>query len=211
MKAGRIFAGQKFTRWTVVSKSKSIRYVNGTSVPIWLCKCDCGSTKEVRAVHLRSGKSGSCGCLQKEIAAETSFKHGEHNAPMYVVWVALLQRCENPKNKSYKNYGARGITVCPEWHDYAIFHRDMAPAYQNGLTIDRKNNDQGYSPENCRWVSNKVNCRNRPKVLMVDWQGISLPLNDLAERYGIKQHTLYSRYRLKGWPLEKSLNHPIAH
>lgn len=205
MKSARIQVGQTFTRWTVVSKAETIKYRNSHSAQIWLCRCDCGTTKEVRATHLRSGRSGSCGCLHKEIASATSFKHGDHKSPMYEVWTQLIQRCENPNNKAYKNYGARGINVCAEWHEYEVFLRDMGPTYQSGLTIDRKDNDGNYAPDNCRWVTNKVNCRNQQRSILVDWNGTSTALNDLAELHGINLNTVYARYRLKGWTLRQSL------
>lgn len=205
MKTKRIEAGDVFTRWTVIEKAVSIRGKTGGLTSIWLCKCDCGISKKVRAIHLRSGRSASCGCLHKEIASASSFKHGDHKSPMYVVWCAIVQRCKNPKNKSFKNYGARGITVCPEWHEYAAFLRDMGPTYQSGLTIDRKENDGGYEPGNCHWVTNKVNCRNQQRSIRVEWNGVLTALNDLAEAHGVRLLTAYSRFKLKGWTLRQSL------
>lgn len=205
MKSARIQAGDVFSRWTVLSKAVSRKTLGGTCRPYWSCQCECGSVVEVQAVHLRSGRSASCGCLQREVASATSFKHGDHKSPMYEVWTQLIQRCENPKNKAFKNYGARGISVFPEWHDYAAFLRDMGPAYQSGLTIDRENNDGNYEPGNCRWVTNKVNCRNQQRSIRVEWNGALVALNDLSEAHGVRLLTAYSRYRIKGWTLRQSL------
>lgn len=205
MKSKRIEAGDVFTRWTVLARSVSRKTPCGSVRPYWSCRCECGSVTEVQATHLRSGRSASCGCLHKEIAAAYNLKHGDRKSPMYEVWTQLIQRCENPKNKSFKNYGARGITVHPEWHEYAAFLRDMGPTYQSGLTIDRKDNDLGYAPGNCQWVTNKVNCRNQQRSIRVEWKGVLTSLNDLADSHGVRLHTAYARYRLKGWTLHQSL------
>ena len=205
MRRARIKVGAVFSRWTIVSKAETIRYPNGHSAQVWICRCACGVMKEVRATHIRSGKSGSCGCLHKEIASSVSLKHGDRKSAMYEVWTQMIQRCENPKNKAYKNYGARGIRVCTEWHDYPVFLRDMGPTYQHGLTIDRKDNDGNYEPSNCRWVTNKVNCRNQQRTIRVEWDGVPTALSDLAEQHGVRLLTAYSRYRLKGWSLRQSL------
>lgn len=201
----RIEVGQKFNRWTVIERAASLREACGSKTPVWVCRCDCGKVKTIRAIHLRSGRSGSCGCLQKEIASATGLKHGDHKSPMYDVWTQMIQRCENPNNKAFKNYGARGIKVCAEWHEYAAFLRDMGPTYQPGLTIDRRDNDGNYEAGNCRWVTNKVNCRNQQRSVLVDWNGVQTSLNDLAELHSVKLLTAYSRYRIKGWTLRQSL------
>jgi len=205
MKSEKINVGSVFTRWTVVAKVESRKTPCGTKKAYWLCQCDCGERVEVRAEHLNSGRTQSCGCLHKEIAAGMKLTHGESRTPLHMVWCSIIQRCENPKNKWFKNYGGRGISVFPGWHDYATFLRDMGPKYQSGLTIDRENNDGNYEPGNCRWVTNKVNCRNQRQTIRVEWDGQLVSLNELAELHGIKKMTAYNRFRLKGWTVRQSL------
>lgn len=122
---------------------------------LWLCSCSCGGEKVVATQELRSRRTRSCGCLERD----ARIKHGMAKTPEYRIWIGMLVRCRNPKNKSYKNYGSRGITVCTQWNEFKNFFRDMGrrPA---GLTLERKDNNLGYSPENCKWVTRKVQRAN---------------------------------------------------
>ena len=204
--------GQTFSRWTVVGEADSIRY-DGGSVARWLCQCACGQTMVVRAVHLRSGRSRSCGCLQSEVAAKLKTVHGMRSHRLYDVWTQMLQRCVNPANSHYHLYGGRGIFVCTRWRDFASFAADMSPTYEPGLTIERRDNDGPYSADNCYWATHSRQARNQRKTVRVVFAGREVPLIDLAEAHGVKPHTAYSRYRLKGWTVEQALGlapHPHA-
>ncbi len=150
--------GQRFGRLVVLE-----RVENHGKDPAWLCKCDCGTVKTVSGNHLRSGNIQSCGCGRRDAAIEHSTKHGGGSSKLYKVWAGMKTRCYNSKFKYYKNYGGRGITVCKEWignfgafQDWALSH-----GYAEGLTIDRIDNDKGYSPDNCRWVTMKEQRHNR--------------------------------------------------
>ena len=113
---------------------------------------------------------------------------------IYWNWRNMRSRCENPNNPRYKDYGARGITVCERWHSFENYWADMGPTYKEGLQIDRINNDLGYSKENCRWVPRKINMRNRRNTVWVetDLFGI-VPLGELAEVTQIPYNTLWGR------------------
>lgn len=149
----------------------------------WFCECECGNQIITSSNSLRMGKTRSCGCMRKEQAASQAkaagyirgtqlVKHGLCNTRLYNVWKGMHQRCNNPKNEFYKDYGGRGIKVCHEWDDFMTFHEwSMGNGYNPNAafgecTIDRINNDEGYSPLNCRWVNMNVQaCNRRKKVI----------------------------------------------
>ncbi len=155
--------GQIFERLTVL-KETGERNKNGNV--IWDCRCICGNHVFVGGAYLKNGNTRSCGCLQQENF--TNRKHGMSHSPIYAVWTEMLQRCYNPQNKKYKHYGGRGISVCEQWrHGFDDFHGwakangyEMRPGKLK-LTLDRRDNDGNYTPENCRWATYSVQNFNR--------------------------------------------------
>jgi hypothetical protein len=153
-------AGMRFGR-LVVSHA-----VGGTRHGVrWCCRCDCGKETEQYGDALRSGRVVSCGCFYVERLPERNKTHGQAQrslrSPEYKVWSEMLQRCTNPKNKAYKNYGGRGIEVCEEWWSFDKFYRDMGPRPSANLTIERVDNERGYCESNCVWATRKEQARNR--------------------------------------------------
>lgn len=126
-------------------------------------QCDCGNEFKTQIVHIKNNLVKSCGCLKSKNISIMNIKHGLRNHRLYSIWKNMISRCTNPKAVNYEKYGAKGITVCERWLSVSNFIEDMYPSFVEGLSLDRKNNDLGYSIDNCRWVTKTVQSRNRDK------------------------------------------------
>ena len=167
----------------------------------WLCKCDCGNYTTATTRELLNGRKKSCGCAIK--------KHGETGQPLYHRWEGIKQRTLNENSKDYEQYGARGITVCPEWRDSYESFRNWAleNGYRDDLTLDRIDVNGPYSPENCRWVTAKQQANNRRTNKKIYYNGEEKTIKEWAEVIGIEYNAL--RYRINnGWSIEKALTTP---
>lgn len=127
--------------------------------------------------------------------------------PIYGSWSAMLYRCRNPRSLAYKNYGGRGISVCPRWYSFEAFYADMAAGHWVGAEIDRIDPNGNYEPANCRWVSTKDNVRNKRNAVTVAYQGQERNLAQLCEELGVSRSHVLSRLRL-GWDLQRALSTP---
>lgn len=207
----RELTGQRFGRLQVIERAENSK----TGKPMWKCICDCGTECVVHGSALVGGYTKSCGCYRREIPKTTRYVHGgcsrRTRDRLYAVWNMMKQRCNDPNNRAYSSYGGRGIKVCDEWNgSYAAF-REWA--YANGYdensthrdcTIDRIDNDKGYSPENCRIANAKTQANNTRKTRYITYKGETKPFTVWAEEAGLKVATL--RNRLKGgWQLEDAL------
>lgn len=185
--------GETYSSLKVVGIDEQRNYV--------VCECACGSKNiRVQVSKLLNQTTQSCGCLRKAVAATRNFSHGMTDSDEFSVWKNMLSRCLNPNTDGYERYGGRGIRVCERWMKFENFYADMGNR-PNGMTIDRKNNDLGYSPENCRWADKKTQVRNRRCTVVLEFNGISKPLAEWAEILGISYHTLRNKLR-RGRALE---------
>ena len=178
MSAKKNLIGLTYGRLTV--KSEAGR--RGRRV-LWSCLCECGNKTEATSTALVSGVKKSCGCLAKEVLIKRSTTHGLTGTKIYKVWESMISRCNKPKDKAYQNYGGRGIIVCQRWlASLPDFLADMGEP-KSGMTIDRKNNNKGYYPENCRWATKKEQARNRRTSKTWDVKGVRFDTCTEAAKY----------------------------
>lgn len=168
----------------------------------WLCRCDCGADKIVTGNHLRSGAVSSCGCLHRELQ-QLPTKHGKTRTRVYNIWCGIVQRCTNPKNPDFANYGGRGIGLCEAWHDFEAFYAaagDPPPDH----SIDRIKNDRGYEPGNVQWALKITQARNTRRNRQVTLRGETKPLAQWCDDLGLKYWTVHARLR-RGSSIEEAL------
>jgi len=204
--AGKIdLTGVRFGRLLVVKESTE--RISG--VLCWDCICDCGNKATVRGSVLRQGVTKSCGCLKRDVAGRARITHGGSTSKEYRVWNQMRQRCTNPNNARWAAYGGRGITVCDRWmNSFGNFLEDMGFRPFEKAQLDRIDNNKGYSPENCHWVSLKQNLRNMRTNLVLTARGESMPVCDWAERSGIACRLIEQRVRRDGWDAERAIFTP---
>lgn len=185
--------GKRFGRLVVLK----LDYVDNHHYTHWICKCDCGNIVSIRRNQLTSGDNISCGCYHKEHNHEFGFKHGLTNNPLYWVWTGIKNRCLNPKASNYERYGGRGISICDEWkNDFKSFYDwAMSHGYQNGLTIDRIDNNGNYEPSNCRWATRKEQQNNTRRNRIFTYEGVSHSIVEWSRILNVNYETL--RYRIK--------------
>jgi hypothetical protein len=203
--------GQQFGRLTVIERRENNRH----GKTMWRCQCACGASDFiVLANSLTAGRTLSCGCIQLEQLTKRNVGHNLSKHPLYPIWLGMMQRCHNPRSKPYVYYGSRGITVCERWHSVENFIADIAPRPSAKHTLDRINNDRGYSPDNCRWATRSEQRDNQRPLSHQRGQhrtnriitafNKSLHLAEWAKQTGIHRATISTRLRA-GWPPEKAL------
>jgi len=171
----------------------AIKYIGRN---VWECKCDCGEITMRRLFDLRKADVPSCGCYRHD-RVPVNKTHGHWNAPIYRVWNTMCQRCTNPKNAGYSNYGGRGIKVCDRWlgeHGFENFLADMGERPSAEYSIDRIDNNGDYCPENCRWVIWKEQCNNQRRTIHLSHNGVSHSLAEWCEMTGVNYSTAKNRY-----------------
>lgn len=182
----------------------------------FVCECSCGRMIIVRLDALRNNKKSSCGCLlpvKIELVGNPVKKHGLCYASVYKRWKNIRNRCYSVTSTSYKRYGARGIDMSAEWYsDFSIFHKwCMENGYQEGLQLDRIDNDKGYFPENCRWATPETNNNNKSNNKKYLYQGLMLTLPQISRKHGgFGFPTLYRRINENKLSLEEALSIPLG-
>lgn len=203
--------GKRFSRLVVVGIGPAVK-----NNRLWRCVCDCGGFKIVRGCALRSGATKSCGCLSKEIKVNPPIKHGggrrSGKSPLYSTFLSMHARCENKNKSGYVHYGGRGIMVCSRWSGCAgfdNFRHDMGDKPTPKHTLERIDNNKGYSKENCRWATRLEQSQNRRANRFIEYNGVTKTLTGWACVAGVHASTL--SYRLKnGWELDRAIGSAAA-
>lgn len=187
--------GQKFGRLTVIGLDTS----KETRKTYWICQCECGKISSHRSDGLLGGHIKSCGCYKSEQDALNVAKnhtHKQSGTRLYHIWQGMKERCHNQNSPNYKNWGARGIKVCEEWkNSFETFYQwAMENGYKSNLTIDRIDNNAGYNPQNCRWATNKEQCRNRRSNVYITIGKTTKTLKEWCEVFNLPYGTVNVRY-----------------
>lgn len=198
--------GSTFHRLTVIAFAGYHR-----RQAFWMCRCICGSERPYAASNLGCPSLRSCGCLKLEKAAARLTTHGKARLPEYRVWYSMRQRCSNPHDKGYPNYGGRGIIVCDRWASFANFYADMGPrppstpgAKRATYSIERRINTEGYTPTNCYWALQCIQQRNKRTNIMITHNGTTQCMTDWILQQNISTHLVYDRLK-KGWTIDEAL------
>lgn len=194
--------GRQYGRLTVVRYFGKNKY----RLHVWRCVCSCGNEVLVTVSNLNAGKTNSCGCYKKEVTGMLNYSHGQTvGGPTseYVAWVEAKERCNNPNNKNYHNYGGRGIKMCDRWvNSFNNFFEDMGLKPSTEHSLDRyPNNESGhYGPDNCRWGTDEEQARNRRNNVWYEYNGLKMVLADWAKKFGVTSSNVKYMLTSKSFP-----------
>lgn len=204
--------GQQFGRLTVLTETRVPDRIRPSGRKAWICRCVCGTFVTLKHGQLVS-KTRSCGCLSSDVTvAQNRARKGTHRKairfkelPEYETWCGMKKRCNNPNTKGFSDYGGRGITVCDRWqHSFADFLADMGSRPSRDHTIERINNEKGYSPDNCKWLEKEKQAQNKRNNRTLTFKGETLCISEWARRTGFHIETLRRRLA-KNWSIEHTL------
>lgn len=211
--------GETVGRLTIIDRGEDKFSKHGTRRVYWVCQCECGNIKTIRADQLDGKHTMSCGCLQREKSAEYNSTrerkviYGDSRERIHNIWYLIKYRCEDETSPTYRHYGGRGIKMCQEWSDgidgYWKFKTwSLDNGYADNLTIDRIDNDGCYSPENCRWVDHSVQGNNKRNNIILEYDGREQTLSQWARELGVPMKSLHRRIRGLGWDVERAFTQP---
>lgn len=199
--------GDRFGRWVVLRE--------GPPSPTQrrlVCECDCGTRRLVHVSSLTNGRSRSCGCLHREVSAalvkRLRTSHGGSSTNEYRIWLGIMSRCLSPGNSAWRRYGGRGIRVCTRWLRFENFIADMGPRPSRAHSIDRKDRDGHYEPENCRWATTKEQGNNTARNRFLVARGERRTVAQWADLVGLDPGLIWARVVRLGWAPERAIFTP---
>ena len=200
----RDISGQKFGDLTALF----FEYRNKNHQHFWRFRCECGNEVILRKSSVTSGNTKRCSECARKRKAIANTTHGMSKTRLYKEWAGIIQRCTNPNSTSYVRYGKKGIDICREWLSFDPF-KDWALSngYSDELTIDRIDNDKGYSPDNCRWATYEEQAHNQKTNRNLEYNGETMTMAEWARKLGISSSSLYGRLK-RGWSIDKALSTP---
>jgi hypothetical protein len=195
-----ITAGDRYERLIIIKEVDRIK-----SARRFLCQCDCGNTIEASLQDLRREHTKSCGCYKSEITASRFMVHGDSGTRLFRIWATMIARCFSKNTRGYRYYGSRGITVCNQWLKFIDFKKwALSSGYTENLTIERKDNDGNYEPQNCTWITQAEQTKNSRHNQYVFLDGVRHTLTDAAIKTGISRTSIYQR--MKYMTIEQAFN-----
>lgn len=194
---GKFKIGDRFGRLTIIDAGFPEKRKKWGWRYFFLCRCDCGNTKKICTDYF-GVQVWSCGCLRKELKNKPK-SHGMCRTKLYQIWNNMKMRCYTKKNRDYHYWGGRGITVCDEWRNSfkAFYDWSIEAGWKDGLIFDRIENDNGYYPQNCRYVTPLESTLNRRNTVYIEYDGEKKCLKDWAKKIGIHPKTLSFRLKKK--------------
>lgn len=201
-------------RWTVLREVEPRVNAHGWRRRYWLCRCECGTEKEVDGGSLRGKYTLSCGCLRDEITRKKFAIHGEGSTKRrtfeYSVWAGIVKRCCNQRAPNYRIYGGRGITICDRWRNsFVAFLEDMGRSPSRKHSIDRIDNNGHYEPGNCRWATRREQGLNKRANRLLAWRGETKPMAEWARLMGLTTQLVWMRLSM-GWSVAEALGTPVG-
>lgn len=192
--------GKRFGRLTVIKEVSPHYSKSGVRMRMWECKCDCGNNRILSTSNITNGNTKSCGCLKKELLLSKNTTHGMSKTKLYSVWGSMKDRCFNENVSQFSDYGGRGISVCNEWkNDFQAFYDwAIGNGYKDGLTIERKDVNGDYCPENCCWITREEQSKNRRNSHFITYRGETKTLSEWSRELHIDRECVRNQEKKLG-------------
>jgi len=194
----RELVGERFGRWLVFARHS---YATHTQPERWSCRCDCGTIRNVSVHTLLRGTSVSCGCLRVKLLVDRITTHAQTDSPEWFAWQHIIQRCTNPNDPGWDNYGGRGISIFPAWrNDFSAFLAHVGKRPSAKHSIDRIDNDGNYEPGNVRWATAQEQATNTRRNKWLTLNGQTKTQQEWAKHFGISYQSIQKQIKCGSFP-----------